>query len=69
MLVFDAWEANKHQVARIADDVREEARATGTTVSYTERGTGNLVIVDWPDGRRELRLADSSWVPWTRQGD
>jgi hypothetical protein len=58
--LFEAYEASKEKIARIGDEVRAEARRTGTTISYTMREFGDDIITEYPDGRRERRKLDGT---------
>ena len=60
MLLFEHYQRNAAAIARIGEDVRALACATGTTVSYTEPGYGTDVLREYPDGRRERLKADGT---------
>ena len=62
MHLFEQYGRKAEDIARIGRDVRAEARATGTPISYTEPIYGTDVIQEYPDGRRERFRADGSVV-------
>ncbi len=60
--LFDAYQAAKDRLAQIPSDVRTEARRMGVSISYTVPEFGTDVVIEYPNGRRERRLADGSVV-------
>ena len=62
MVLFECYALSSEAIGRIGEDVRAEARATNTSVSYTEPAYGTDVIREYPDGRREHVKADGSVV-------
>ncbi len=62
MRLFEQYARRAEAIGRIGEEVRADARATGTPISYTEPAYGTDVIREWPDGRRERLKADGSVV-------
>lgn len=62
MVLFEQYARMAAAIGRIGEEVRAEARATGTPMSYTEPAYGTDVIREFPDGRRERLKADGSVV-------
>jgi hypothetical protein len=58
MVIFEQYARCAEAISRIGEEVRAEARATGTTMSYTKRAYGTDIIREYPDGRRERLKAD-----------
>ncbi|NGM18485.1 hypothetical protein G3576_00565 [Roseomonas stagni] len=58
MTLFDLYARKAEAIAKIGEQVRAEARRTGTTISYMEEGYGDDIIREYPDGRRERLLRD-----------
>jgi hypothetical protein len=62
MVLFECYALSSEAIGRIGEDVRAQARATNTPVSYTDPASGTDVIREYPDGRRERVKADGSVV-------
>lgn len=62
MIIFEQYARNADAISRIGEQVRAEARATGTPMSYSEAAYGTDVIREYPDGRRERIKSDGSVV-------
>ena len=62
MIIFEQYARNADAIGRIGEEVRAEARATGTPIAYTEATYGTDVIREYPDGRRERLKTDGSVV-------
>ncbi len=62
MRLFEQYARRAEAIGRIGEEVRADARATGTPISYTEPAYGTDVIREWPDGRRKRLRADGSVV-------
>jgi hypothetical protein len=62
MVLFEQYARRVEAIGRIGEEIRAEARATGTPISYTEPAYGTDVIREYPDGRRERLKADGSVV-------
>lgn len=63
MTLFDVIDRKAGALAQIGKRVRAEARATGTTMSYTEPAYGTDIIVEHPDGHRERLTPGGAAVP------
>ncbi len=63
MNLFDEIDRKAGALAQIGERVRAEARATGTTMSYTEPAYGTDIIVEYSDGRRERLTPGGVAVP------
>jgi hypothetical protein len=61
--LFDEIDRKAGALAQIGERVRAEARATGTTMSYTEPAYGTDIIVEYSDGRRERLTPGGVAVP------
>lgn len=57
MTLLDLYARKAEAMARIGDQVRADARRTGTTMSYMEATYGDDIIREYPDGRRERLMA------------
>jgi hypothetical protein len=68
MVIFEQYARRAEAIGRIGDEVRAEARATGTPISYTEPAYGTDVIREYPDGRRERLKADGTVVAIPARG-
>jgi hypothetical protein len=68
MIIFEQYARRAEAIGRIGEEVRAEARATGTPISYTEPAYGTDVIREYPDGRRERLKADGSVVAMPARG-
>jgi len=68
MILFEQYARNAEAIGRIGERVRAEARATNTTVSYTEPAYGADVIREYPSGHRERLCADGSTEPLPPRG-
>ena len=53
MILFEQYALNAGAISRIGENMRAKARASNTTVSYTEPAYGTDIILGYPDGRRE----------------
>ena len=62
MILFEQYARKAEAISRIGEDVRADARASKTTVSYTEPAYGTDVIREYSDGHRERVKADGSVV-------
>lgn len=60
MVLLEQYARRAEAISRIGEDVRAEARATGTPISYTEPAYGTDVIREYPDGYRERLKGDGS---------
>ena len=68
MLLFEQYARRAEAIGRIGEEVRADAQATSTPISYTEAAYGTDVIREWPDGRRERLKADGSVVAIPARG-
>ena len=68
MRLFEDMARNADAIRRIGEEVRAEALATGTPISYTEPAYGTDVIREYPDGHRERLMADGSIVAIPARG-
>ena len=62
MILFEQYALKADAISQIGEDVRADARASNTTMSYTEPAYGTDVIREYPGGRRERVKADGSVV-------
>ena len=58
MLLLERYARRAEAIARIGEEVRADARATGTPVPYTEPAYGTDVIVDSNPGGIEQRRSE-----------
>ena len=68
MILFEHYDRKAEAIGRIAEDVRADAQASNTTISYTEPAFGSEVIREYPGGRRERLKADGSVVSMPPRG-
>ena len=62
MILFEHYVRNADAIRRIGEGVRVDARASNTTISYTEPAFGTDVIREYPCGRRERVKSDGAVV-------